>query len=46
MFILFNINSVEGYSQLQIENFYGEDFYGGNGVGAFTLGQGSKIIIE
>jgi len=38
--------SVEGYSQLYIDNFYGEDLYGGNGTGAFIMNQGSKIIIK
>ncbi|OUM57601.1 hypothetical protein PIROE2DRAFT_17362 [Piromyces sp. E2] len=40
------IACVEGYSELYIYDFYGENLYGGNGVGAFNLNQGSKIFIE
>jgi len=38
--------SVEGFSNLYVQNFYGEDLNAGNGVGAFTLNQGSTIEIK
>jgi len=28
-----------------MENFYSDNLYGGNGIGAFTLTQGSSIEI-
>ncbi|ORX49720.1 hypothetical protein BCR36DRAFT_353422 [Piromyces finnis] len=40
------IASIEGFSNLYIENFYGEDLNGGNGVGAFTISQESVIEIN
>eukprot|EP00833_Pecoramyces_ruminatium_P003568 jgi/Orpsp1_1/1177600/evm.model.c7180000062083.1 len=40
------IASIEGYSNLYIENFYGENLNGGNGEGAFTLNNYSSIEIK
>ncbi|OUM59143.1 hypothetical protein PIROE2DRAFT_15401 [Piromyces sp. E2] len=40
------IASVEGFSNLYIKDFYGENLNGGNGVGAFTLNQESTIEIN
>jgi len=40
------IASIEGYSSLYMENFYGTYFNGGNGEGAFTLNYGSSIELN
>ncbi|KAL6617723.1 7 transmembrane sweet-taste receptor of 3 GCPR-domain-containing protein [Neocallimastix sp. 'constans'] len=40
------IASVEGYSSLYIENFYGNELNAGNGVGAFNLNYHSSIELK
>ncbi|KAG4094049.1 hypothetical protein H8356DRAFT_1401741 [Neocallimastix lanati (nom. inval.)] len=40
------IASVEGYSSLYIENFYGNELNAGNGVGAFNLDYHSSIELK
>ncbi|OUM59146.1 hypothetical protein PIROE2DRAFT_15404, partial [Piromyces sp. E2] len=40
------IASVEGFSNLYLKNFFGQNLNGGNGVGAFTLNQESVIEIK
>eukprot|EP00833_Pecoramyces_ruminatium_P016308 jgi/Orpsp1_1/1190340/evm.model.d7180000078377.1 len=40
------IASIEGYSSLYVENFYGENLNAENGIGAFTLNYGSSIELK
>jgi len=40
------VTSVEGYSSLYMENFYGEDLVSNTGIGLFTLDQSASIELK